>query len=556
MFFRDCDISLQNPSQILREYGPHTRHALCLTKCVTQVDQLKPGEILQGKYLIREHLGDGASGTVYLAEHLVLSSEVAIKVLHPRFAENELMRRRFLDEARTLARLKSRYIVRILDADLAASGLAFIAMEYVGGSDLERYIGKNAPLAPAETLRIAIEICCALREAHENGIVHRDIKPENILLSEDAHGQIHVKVADFGLAKRVHLKLSRQSTSNDQPIGTPCYMAPEQMLTPAEVDHRADVFSVGVLLYEMLTGFLPFGGDTVEQTMQSVLSSEPPRASDLDERISPELSDLIERCLIKDPDARLGSIVQLMDEISSLQKGKSAVGDDRAAASLARNRGRRESTISTSAPAVVSSSAPQDTPRGSHRGVWISLGVAAAAALLAGGIVYTDAPVREVSMDVQDRVKKSLGFELAEDRLPTLPFTLKETPRSFHASLPVWREERALLTEAQGTEDAQIDGAFRGASTAQSQAPYIPVPEGSGAGMFNTVAGSSNTASPSSSDEQLRVGPEQTPASAEGASHERPVSSGDVEEIYEPASPPRAWGVDSGPVTRPSQDGI
>ncbi len=456
---------------------------------MTQADPLKPGEILQGKYLIRERLGDGASGTVYLAEHLVLSSEVAIKVLHPRFAENELMRRRFLDEARTLARLKSRYIVRILDADLAASGLAFIAMEYVGASDLERYIGKNSPLAPKEALRIAMEVCRALKEAHSNGIVHRDIKPENILLTEDAAGEVHVKVADFGLAKRVHLKLSRQSTSNDQPIGTPCYMAPEQMLRPAEVDHRADVFSMGVLLYEMLTGFLPFGGESVEQTMQSVLSAEPPRASDLDERISPALSDLIERCLVKDPEARLASVVQLMDEISAIQRVDDETVAQEIPIDLTRSRERRDSSMTASAPAVVTVSSQE--PRKS-RGLWIPLGLTAAAALVACGAVFIDPSLKDVrdvkdvkewSSSFQERLRQSVGLELVEDRLPTLPFTMKQTPRSFHTAFAQWEEEPLAAAEpevaSEGAEEIRQnqpkEGGVEVISNSRSQAPYLPV---------------------------------------------------------------------------------
>ncbi len=446
---------------------------------MTHADQLKPGEILQGKYLIRERLGDGASGTVYVAEHLVLSSEVAIKVLHPRFAENELMRRRFLDEARTLARLKSRYIVRILDADLAASGLAFIAMEYVGGSDLERYIGKHSPLSPNEALRIAMEVCRALKEAHSNGIVHRDIKPENILLTEDAAGEVHVKVADFGLAKRVHLKLSRQSTSNDQPIGTPCYMAPEQMLRPAEVDHRADVFSMGVLLYEMLTGFLPFGGESVEQTMQSVLSAEPPRASDLDERISAELSDLIERCLVKDPEARLASVEQLMDEISTIQRVEGQITAQEVPIDLVRGRERRNSSMTTSAPAVVTVSA--QAPRKS-RGLWFPLGLTAAAALFVSGAVYTNAPLQEWSMHLQERVKKSMGYQLTEDRLPSLPFTLKQTPRSFHTATALREDEPRAASLPESTQDTTDDAPDQPptsessvVSNVRSRAPYLPV---------------------------------------------------------------------------------
>lgn len=411
-----------------------------------QEEHLKPGQILQGKYLIRERLGEGASGIVYIAEHLVLSSEIAVKVLHPRFSESELMRRRFLDEARTLARLKSRHVVRILDADLDASGIAFIAMEYVAGSDLERYIGERAPLPPLEAVRLALEVCRALEEAHGLGIVHRDIKPENILLAEDASGVAHVKVADFGLAKRVHLKMSRQSTSNDQPIGTPCYMAPEQMLRPADVDHRADVFSMGVLLYEMLTGFLPFGGQTVEETLQSVLSSEPTFASDLDERIPHELSELIQRCLVKNPEERLTSIVELIDELVFFQNRNADLDSEEVPLELMRSRTRSGSAVSTSSPAVISIT--PTVQEKSRWGVGLALGLVAVASLSLGTVLHSKEAAIQWSGEFQDDLRERLGLQLVEDGLQTAPLSLSPASLSFHQAYEVPALENESSAEA------------------------------------------------------------------------------------------------------------
>ena len=205
------------------------------------------------QFEILEFLGQGGMGFVYKARQPRLDRLVALKILAPdpenrgRFAE------RFEREAQALARLTHPNIVAVYEFG-EAGGLYFLAMEFVDGVNLRKLIGGQA-LKPEQALAIAPAICDALQFAHTSGIVHRDIKPENILLDK----QGRVKIADFGIAKISGPERKEALTGEQQAIGTPHYMAPEQIEKPMQVDHRADIYSLGVVLYEMLTGELPLG---------------------------------------------------------------------------------------------------------------------------------------------------------------------------------------------------------------------------------------------------------------------------------------------------------
>ena len=215
-------------------------------------------EELAGQFLnleIIELLGQGGMGAVYKARQKQLDRLVALKILPPEVEQQAAFAERFTREARSLARLNHPYIVTVYDFGHTAEGLYFFVMEFVEGTDL-RHVIQSAELSPREALAIVPQICEALQFAHDEGIVHRDIKPENILL--DRRGR--VKIADFGLAKLVDSPATVYTlTQAGQRMGTPHYMAPEQIEHPDQVDHRADIFSLGVVFYEMLTNELPLG---------------------------------------------------------------------------------------------------------------------------------------------------------------------------------------------------------------------------------------------------------------------------------------------------------
>ena len=192
-------------------------------------------------------------GTVYKARHRELDRLVAVKVLHPHLQDDASFAERFVREARTLARLDHPNIVRVYDFG-HREGVYYLVMEFVDGATLRQAIAAGG-MAPEDALSLVPRICEALQYAHDQGVVHRDIKPENILL--DRAGA--VKIADFGLAKLTGTSAGPRLTQTAQVMGTPHYMAPEQIEKPDEVDHRADIYALGVVFYEMLTGELPVG---------------------------------------------------------------------------------------------------------------------------------------------------------------------------------------------------------------------------------------------------------------------------------------------------------
>jgi len=223
------------------------------------------GQSLDDKYLLEALLGVGGMGTVYQGRHVFIDRPVAIKVLNPRYGEDEAARERFRREARALARLQHDNAVTVTDFGETSSGLVYIVMELLEGRTLREIIAKEAPLELARSVSIMLQASAAVAAAHEAGIIHRDLKPANIFIVQKSEVPVMVKVLDFGIAKLAVDSFDEEDvktlTQIGAMIGTPRYMSPEQCdglsLTPA-----ADVYSLGVILYEMLTGLAPFSGST------------------------------------------------------------------------------------------------------------------------------------------------------------------------------------------------------------------------------------------------------------------------------------------------------
>ena len=253
---------------------------------------------------IIELLGQGGMGVVYKARQRQLDRLVALKILPPQIGQTEAFAERFTREARSLARLSHPRIVIIYDFGHTEAGLYYFIMEYVDGTDLRRVI-QTGELSASEALKIIPQICEALQYAHEEGIVHRDIKPENILLNRK--GQ--VRIADFGLAKLLDRPATGPTsmlTKVGQQMGTPHYMAPEQIEHPSEVDHRADIYSLGVVFYEMLTGELPLGR-----------FAPPSQKAQVDIR----LDNVVLRTLEKEPERRYQHISEVKTDVEAISSG-------------------------------------------------------------------------------------------------------------------------------------------------------------------------------------------------------------------------------------------
>ena len=280
-----------------------------------------------GHYRIVAELGRGGMGIVYKAHEESLNRFVAIKVLGEHLTEDPDQVERFLREARSAASLNHPNIVQIY-AVSEDDGRHFFAMEYVSGSSLQQILRSSGPLDPIQVARIALQTASGLRAAHEQGIIHRDIKPANLLI--DDRGL--VKIADFGLAL-VTSGVSRL-TATGMFMGTPGYLSPEQCLDQ-DPDHRTDIYSLGVTLYEALSGKVPFTADSPLALLRQIVEVEPPDLGELNPDVDPELRAIVARMMAKDRDRRVSSCAELIDELEKFLEACGASGNlvERVAAS-------------------------------------------------------------------------------------------------------------------------------------------------------------------------------------------------------------------------------
>ncbi len=278
---------------------------------------LRPGEVLRGKYRVEKLLGSGGMGTVVLATHLRLAQPVALKFLRSDRERRPDVLARFVREARAAARLRGEHAVRILDVDDSDGGDPFIVMEFLQGIDLEQYLLKQGPLAVQEAVDLLLQACAGIAEAHALGMVHRDLKPANLFLT-DAHGGSIVKLLDFGIAKALVAEPSEALfiTEPTSTMGSPAYMSPEQLRNPAEVDARSDIWSLGVVLYQLLCSALPFEA-TNTAALAARIVADPPQPLLLKRSDVPAaLEQVIFRCLEKPPQNRYQNVVTFAEALA------------------------------------------------------------------------------------------------------------------------------------------------------------------------------------------------------------------------------------------------
>ena len=272
------------------------------------------GAMVAGKYRIERVLGQGGMGTVFLATHTLLDRPVALKILHSYPVEDAAATERLLREGRALARLRGEHIARVLDVEASESGPCFLVLEYLEGEDLGAVIRRSGELPVDVAVTYIIEACEALAEAHAHGIVHRDIKPSNLFVSTLANGSRGIKVIDFGISKRVD-QVSALTHSRSV-VGSPCYMAPEQLRSSERIDSRCDIWSLGVVFYEMLTGRPPHTGNSVLELCASILESAPKSPRTLRPEVSQSIDAIVRKCLALDPDDRYATVEELARSIA------------------------------------------------------------------------------------------------------------------------------------------------------------------------------------------------------------------------------------------------
>jgi serine/threonine-protein kinase len=291
------------------------------------ITDLPPGLVLRGKYEILEPLGAGGMGAVYKARHLAFGELRAIKFLGTHLSADSAYQGRFRSEAVLARRLQHPNVVRIDDLDTTEDGRPFIVMEHVEGRSLRSVLRAGGAVAHTRAVRIAMQVCAALSAAHGVGILHRDIKPDNLLLLPAEGGEV-VKVLDFGLAKMIEgfdSGVEQVATRTGMIVGTPQYVSPEQALPGkgVEIDGRADLYALGVVLYEMLTGSLPFGSDTPMGMLMEHIQTrpQPPELASPGRGIPPAVSAIVMKALEKRPADRFASAEEMRQALANAAAG-------------------------------------------------------------------------------------------------------------------------------------------------------------------------------------------------------------------------------------------
>jgi serine/threonine-protein kinase len=296
------------------------------------------GRVVNGKFRVEALVGQGGMGRVYRARHLTLDRPVVLKMLHAAYSSDPQVVQRFQREARAASRLDHPNSIAVLDFGEAEDGTLFMAMEYLAGRDLARIVAEEFPLGEARIVRIGEQILSALAEAHAQGIIHRDLKPENVMVEPRRGERDFVKVLDFGIAKITAPGSNEPKlTQAGLVCGTPEYMSPEQA-RGAELDARTDLYSTGVILYQMLTGELPFSSDTPVGFLTKHLSElpVPPRLRRPDLDISPALDAVVARSLEKDASRRYQTADEMREALlACASKGAEAHAPSAAAGSTA-----------------------------------------------------------------------------------------------------------------------------------------------------------------------------------------------------------------------------
>jgi serine/threonine protein kinase len=274
-----------------------------------------------GNYTITAKLGEGGMGTVFLAEHPVIGSRVALKAIHPEYARSPEVVSRFVNEARAVNQIGHDHIIDIHDFGTTPAGDFYFIMEYLSGEMLSDQRGRQVAFSPGRALHIVAQIADALAASHERGVIHRDLKPDNIFLITRDGKPDFVKVLDFGLAKLTTVSGTVPAYTTDAGIimGTPYYMSPEQCEGRTELDHRTDVYSLGVILFEMLTGQVPFAGEGYGEVMTKHISLPPPPARKFVPGLPIALEAILSRALAKAPDARFQTMAEFREVLLSTE---------------------------------------------------------------------------------------------------------------------------------------------------------------------------------------------------------------------------------------------
>jgi tRNA A-37 threonylcarbamoyl transferase component Bud32 len=288
---------------------------------------VREGQILAGKYRVEKVLGVGGMGVVVAAQHVQLDERVAIKFLLPAMLDNQDVVGRFAREARAAVKIKSEHVARVSDVGSLENGSPYMVMEFLDGVDLAAWIQQRGPLPIEQAVDFVVQACVGVASAHAIGIVHRDLKPGNLFCLRGNDGQFVIKVLDFGISKVTNASDSRGSMTHTAAVmGSPYYMSPEQMVSAKDVDGRTDIWALGVVLYELLTGTRPFTGESLPEIAIKVATASFPPLRSFRPDAPSGLDSVVLKCLEKDKKRRYANVAELalaLADFGSKQSGSS-----------------------------------------------------------------------------------------------------------------------------------------------------------------------------------------------------------------------------------------
>jgi tRNA A-37 threonylcarbamoyl transferase component Bud32 len=395
-----------------------------------------PGARVAGKYRIERVVGRGGMGVVYAAHHEILDQRVALKILAPEVASQATAVARFLNEARLAARLRSDHLCQVLDAGVTENGLPFIAMELLEGCDLARLLyERRAPLPVGEATEYVVQALDAVAEAHARAVVHRDLKPSNLFLTQHPGAPPVIKVLDFGISKTDDAfgtgHVPSNITSSRAIIGSPTYMSPEQIQNVKKTDHRADIWSVGVILYELMSGTLPFRGETPGEIFVQIIEGQATPLSRLRPEIPVTLSEIVARCLRRNVDERFENVVALAEALApyAWYKHHESLARMRRAVGVRRGPGTASASVP---PAAVTGNAAKTQSETGGTGNKVLLALAAVVPLVlipvAGVLLVQRVGLGHRPTETQTSVPATMELPAASTELPAAASTTPPTP--------------------------------------------------------------------------------------------------------------------------------
>ncbi|MBK9262238.1 MAG: serine/threonine protein kinase [Polyangiaceae bacterium] len=321
---------------------------------------IAPGDEIAGKYRVERILGQGGMGIVVAAVHIHLDERVAIKLLRPEGVGRSDAAERFMREAKAAVKIKSQHVAKVLDVGILSDGRPYMVMEYLEGRDLGEELDRNGPMPEAVAVEYVLQACDALAEAHKRGIVHRDLKPSNLFLCKNQKPPI-IKLLDFGVSKFKDNSLLPNAlpslTAEAALLGTPYYMSPEQIRSAKDVDERADVWALGVILYELISGRVPFDGTSATAVLAGICGDKPKPLHEVCQAVSSDVSEIVGACLAKNLDERMPNVRELVRALAAVAPDKASTIDERLAA-IETTRNTADTLASSQSPASIRVSAP------------------------------------------------------------------------------------------------------------------------------------------------------------------------------------------------------